>query len=131
MDCHEALMARRRKKSGRGTSDKKKNGALLDKSLPAIPPPEARKTTYVPGTETLWSDAFPDPVPGTPSVSETLNELRAGLDSDSSRPPTSSAAAQSLAQNQGQSKKNIHYDALEKLQLTFCEHRPDPTIHYI
>ncbi|RMZ79966.1 hypothetical protein DV738_g3085, partial [Chaetothyriales sp. CBS 135597] len=43
MDCHEALMARRRKRTGRGTGGlRSKMGTsgskMLDKSLPAIPP---------------------------------------------------------------------------------------------
>ena len=55
MDCHEALMARRRKKTARNAQQRQKsssnNAAHLDKSLPAIPPPEARKTLYSPTTE--------------------------------------------------------------------------------
>lgn len=87
-------MARRRKKTARG--DKKANGALLDKSLPAIPPPEARKTTYVPGTTTLWSDVYPEIA--APSVSETMTSLRAELPGDSILPPVSS---QTPSQPQG------------------------------
>jgi Rho-type GTPase-activating protein 1/2 len=60
MDCHEALMARRRKKTARNTGQRQKvpsnNNAHLDKSLPAIPPPEARKTLYSTTTETPPSE---------------------------------------------------------------------------
>jgi hypothetical protein len=60
MDCHEALMARRRKKTARNAAQRQKvtssNTAHLDKSLPAIPPPEARKTLYSPTTGTPSSD---------------------------------------------------------------------------
>ena len=60
MDCHEALMARRRKKTARNTAQRQKatsnNTAHLDKSLPAIPPPDARKTLYSPTSETTPSE---------------------------------------------------------------------------
>jgi hypothetical protein len=60
MDCHEALMARRKKKTARNAAQRQKvtssNTAHLDKSLPAIPPPEARKTLYSPSTDTPSSD---------------------------------------------------------------------------
>ncbi|KIW93186.1 uncharacterized protein Z519_05791 [Cladophialophora bantiana CBS 173.52] len=90
MDCHEALMARRRKKTAKNTAQRSKmsNNVQLDKSLPAIPPPEARKTTYIPESQ---SSPFPEvyaepPAAGAPSVSKTVSELQA--DSDS-RPSTS------------------------------------------
>ncbi|KAK5086971.1 Rho-type gtpase-activating protein [Lithohypha guttulata] len=86
MDCHEALMARRRKKTAKGSSSKK--SANIDKSLPAIPPPEARHTAYVPNFAELESP--PVPSVEVPSVSRTMSELRHDTDSDNSRPPTSS-----------------------------------------
>lgn len=79
-------MARRRKKTGKGASSKK--SANIDKSLPAIPPPEARLTAYIPTTAELESP--PMPTPEVPSVSRTMSELRHDTDSDNSRPPTSS-----------------------------------------
>ncbi|KIX96578.1 uncharacterized protein Z520_07844 [Fonsecaea multimorphosa CBS 102226] len=90
MDCHEALMARRRKKSAKNTAQRSKlsNNVQLDKSLPAIPPPEARKTAYIPESQ---SSPFPEvyaepPAAGVPSVSKTVSELQADPDS---RPSTS------------------------------------------
>ena len=75
MDCHEALMARRRKKTGRSATtqrSKLSNNAQLDKSLPAIPPPNARGTTYIPETNELaYSQNFEGP-----SISKTISELR-------------------------------------------------------
>ncbi|OAP54692.1 hypothetical protein AYL99_11140 [Fonsecaea erecta] len=90
MDCHEALMARRRKKTAKNTAQRSKlsNNVQLDKSLPAIPPPEARKTAYMPESQ---SSPFPEvhaepPAAGVPSVGNMVSELQA--DSDS-RPSTS------------------------------------------
>lgn len=92
MDCHEALMARRRKKTAKSSSSKK--SANIDKSLPAIPPPHARHTQYVPTGE---DSSFQDPMPmiheapsdpPAPSVSKTMSELRHDTDSDTSRPAT-------------------------------------------
>lgn len=99
MDCHEALMARRRKKTAKGSSSKK--SANIDKSLPAIPPPEARHTQYVPTGEDL---PFQEPMPTlheapaneVPSVSKTMSELRHDTDSDNSRPPTSQSQPQGM-----------------------------------
>ena len=87
MDCHEALMARRRKKSSKSTRSKSANTAQ-DKALPAIPPPEARNTAYIPESQ---SSPFPDvyaevPAAGVPSVGKTISELQADPDS---RPSTS------------------------------------------
>lgn len=72
MDCHEALMARRRKKTARNAAQRQKvtsnNSAHLDKSLPAIPPPEARKTLYSPTIGTPSSETS-DSTMQMPSVS--------------------------------------------------------------
>ena len=88
MDCHEALMARRRKKTGRSSTTQRSklaNNALLDKSLPAIPPPNARATTYIPeNNEMAYSQNFEGP-----SLSKTIQELR---DPDS-RPSTTEQPA--------------------------------------
>ncbi len=75
MDCHEALMARRRKKTGRNTASQRSklaNNVQLDKSLPAIPPPNARATTYIlESNETAYSQNFEGP-----SITQTVSELR-------------------------------------------------------
>lgn len=84
MDCHEALMARRRKKSKASSRSKAvgNNGAQLDKSLPAIPPPEARKTAYVPETEPVYEEVYHElPTPDIPSVGKTISELQKDVDS--------------------------------------------------
>ncbi|KAI1625704.1 breakpoint cluster region protein [Exophiala viscosa] len=86
MDCHEALMARRRKRSAKGSSARSKASANnhLDKSLPAIPPPEARKTAYIPETQSPYPESYPDTPSDVPSVAKTMSELR----DVSSRPST-------------------------------------------
>lgn len=77
-------MARRRKKTGRTTTtqrSKLSNNVQLDKSLPAIPPPGARGTTYVPENE----DVVFSQTSEIPSLSKAINELR----DPESRPSTS------------------------------------------
>jgi len=84
MDCHEALMARRRKKSKASSRSKTpgNNGVKLDKSLPAIPPPEARKTAYVPEPEPVYEEVYHElPTPDIPSVGKTISELQRDVDS--------------------------------------------------
>ncbi|KAK4943795.1 Rho-type gtpase-activating protein [Elasticomyces elasticus] len=78
MDCHEALMARRRKRSAKGSSARSKLSANnhLDKSLPAIPPPEARKTAYIPETQSPYPESYVETPPDAPSVAKTMSELR-------------------------------------------------------
>lgn len=78
-------MIRRRKKTGRSTTStsqrsKLSNNVLLDKSLPAIPPPNARGTMYSPESDSVYSQTFDGP-----SMSKNISELR---DPDS-RPSTS------------------------------------------
>lgn len=83
MDCHEALMARRRKKSKASSRSKAvvPNGNL-DKSLPAIPPPEARKTAYVPEPDPVYEEIYHElPTPDIPSVGRTISELQQDVDS--------------------------------------------------
>ncbi|RMZ88124.1 hypothetical protein DV736_g4642, partial [Chaetothyriales sp. CBS 134916] len=90
MDCHEALMARRRKKTGRGTTGSRSKTVaaaasnMLDKSLPAIPAPEPRPAeneapsalaspyTHL-GSNHGYSAAAP--IDG-PSLSKAISELR-------------------------------------------------------
>lgn len=87
MDCHEALMARRRKKTAKGSTSKSKS-ANTDKSLPAIPPPNQRHTTYVP-SDPLYIQELPATIPELPSMPTFASELRTGveLEGDSARPP--------------------------------------------
>lgn len=68
MDCHEGLMAKRRKKTARNAAQRHKasaNNSLLDKSLPSLPPSEAPKSSFSPELETPPSD----------TQSETLTEI--------------------------------------------------------
>ncbi len=78
MDCHEALMARRRKKSAKGAAQRSKlsNSSHLDKSLPAIPPPEARKTAYAPEESSPYLEGYVEAPSEAPSVAKTMSELR-------------------------------------------------------
>lgn len=86
MDCHEALMARRRKKTAKGSTSKSKS-ANTDKSLPAIPPPNQRHTAYVP-SDPLYIQELPATVPELPSMPDFASELRSGveLEGDNARP---------------------------------------------
>ena len=83
MDCHEALMARRRKKSGKATSQRSRGpGTHYDKSLPAIPPPESRKPAPVPEVQSPYSDEYQEsPNPDIQSVSKSISELQRDVDS--------------------------------------------------
>ncbi|KAK5412223.1 Rho-type gtpase-activating protein [Exophiala xenobiotica] len=78
MDCHEALMARRRKKSAKGAAQRSKlsNSSHLDKSLPAIPPPDARKTAYAPEDSSPYLEGYVEAPSDVPSVAKTMSELR-------------------------------------------------------
>ena len=95
MDCHEALMARRRKKTAKSGSGKK-----YDKSLPAIPPPEARLTAYMPSAAELPAEMPAEPMPSkaaeAPSISTTLSELRADVDEDTPQPKAAQNPPSSL-----------------------------------
>ena len=65
MECHDALMARRRKKSSKGQSrsNKTANGAmLLDKSLPSLPPSAVPQSAFSPDRDAM-SDAYSDSTP--------------------------------------------------------------------
>ncbi|ETN43640.1 uncharacterized protein HMPREF1541_02799 [Cyphellophora europaea CBS 101466] len=75
MDCHEALMARRRKKTGRNPSARSKlsSNILLDKSLPAIPPPGAGSFAQ---EEMDYGQPYVSPPLEGPSISKTISELR-------------------------------------------------------
>ena len=65
MECHEALMARRRKKTSRNAAQRQKtaanNNALLDKSLPSLPPSAAPKSSFSPEIETSPSETQSEP----------------------------------------------------------------------
>jgi hypothetical protein len=59
MDCHERLMARRRKKSSRtGATRQKHPNTILDKSLPSLPPEVIPETTLSPDYPTPPSDTY-------------------------------------------------------------------------
>lgn len=83
-------MARRRKKTAKNTAQRSKlsNNVQLDKSLPAIPPPESRNTTYLPETsQSPLPEVYAEPLAAdVPSVSKTMSELQRDVDS---RPSTS------------------------------------------
>ena len=67
MECHDALMARRRKKSSKNVRKPSQNPAHLDKSLPSLPPNAVPTTTFSPDHST--------PQSGTFSNSDTPTEL--------------------------------------------------------
>jgi len=71
-------MARRRKRSAKGSSARSKASANnhLDKSLPAIPPPEARKTAYIPEAQSPYPESYVETPSDVPSVAKTMSELR-------------------------------------------------------
>ena len=75
MDCHEALMARRRKKTGRNPASRSKlsNNVHLDKSLPPPPPADA---PVAPTPESEYGSPYVSPPLDVPSVSKTIEELR-------------------------------------------------------
>jgi hypothetical protein len=89
MDCHEALMARRRKRTAKSTTQRSKlsvgNNSHLDKSLPAIPPPDARATAYIPDGQSPFSEGYVEAPADVPSVAKTMSELQRDVDS---RPST-------------------------------------------
>lgn len=68
MECHDALMARRRKKSSKSTRRPSHNpSSHLDKSLPSLPPSALPQAAFSPDRET--------PQSGTFSNSDTPTEL--------------------------------------------------------
>jgi LIM domain len=77
MDCHDALMARRRKKSTKSHRAKsgQNNAMLLDKSLPSLPPAAVSQSAFSPDQETLsdaYSEFTPIELPGsTPRHSQS------------------------------------------------------------
>ena len=85
MDCHEALMARRRKKTGRTNTSQRSKLSNMEKSLPALPPPNARATVYSPDSnDSAYSQNYATQIEG-PSMSKNISELR----NPESRPSTS------------------------------------------
>ena len=74
MECHDGLMARRRKKTALNSRRAKQASAsnnssiLLDKSLPSLPPSAVPQSTFSPDRETPPSDTFsetPTELPGS------------------------------------------------------------------
>ncbi|KPI43447.1 Beta-chimaerin [Cyphellophora attinorum] len=77
MDCHEALMARRRKKTGRNPASRSKlsNNIHLDKSLP--PPPPSDSAPYQQTDSEYGSPYVSPPLDSSvPSISKTVEGLR-------------------------------------------------------
>ncbi len=80
MECHEALMARRRKKTARNAAQRQKaaaNNALLDKSLPSLPPSAAPKSSYSPEPETPPSETHSETPTEVPPRLQPRSERRA------------------------------------------------------
>ena len=82
MECHDALMARRRKKSAKTSRKPSNNSAHLDKSLPLLPPSAYPQSAFSPDRETPPSGTFsnsdtPTELPGSVPPSR-LNSSRAG-----------------------------------------------------
>ena len=82
MECHDALMARRRKKSTKSGRKPSHNHAHLDKSLPSLPPNAFPQGTLSPDRETPQSGTFsnedtPTELPGSLPPSR-LNSSRTG-----------------------------------------------------
>lgn len=75
MDCHDALMARRRKKTKGQRSKNGHNNAMLDKSLPSLPPSAVSQSSFSPDQETFsdgYSELTPIELPGsTPTQSRS------------------------------------------------------------
>ena len=75
MDCHEALMARRRKKTSRNAAQRQKTG-LLDKSLPSLPPSEAHKHAFSPSVDSPPSSSYSSNLGDAPSLAKQVEEMR-------------------------------------------------------
>lgn len=70
MECHESLMARRRKKTARNAAQRQKSsnsGVKLDKSLPSLPPSIAPKSAFSPDVDTPGSETYSDTPTEVPS----------------------------------------------------------------
>lgn len=80
MDCHEALMARRRKKTARNTAQRQKlassNSSHLDKSLPSLPPSEARKHAFSPPVDSPSPDSYASSLVEAPTLNKQIEEMR-------------------------------------------------------
>ncbi|KAL9114472.1 MAG: hypothetical protein Q9227_001553 [Pyrenula ochraceoflavens] len=68
MDCHESLMARRRKKTARNNAQRQKaqNQVHLDKSLPSLPPTAAPEPPFSPELDIPSPDPYADQVTEIP-----------------------------------------------------------------
>ena len=79
MECHEALMARRRKKTSRNAAQRQKLASAnthLDKSLPSLPPSEAHKHAFTPSSDSPPSSSYSSNAGGAPSLAKQVEEMR-------------------------------------------------------
>ena len=103
MDCHEALMARRRKKTARNAAQRQKmlanNAVHLDKSLPSLPSSAAPQSAITPDVETPSSETY----------SETPTEIpsRERHEDEAHNPPTVSQREKSPAITQNSTRGNF------------------------
>ncbi|MCJ1294566.1 Rho-type gtpase-activating protein [Xylographa carneopallida] len=80
MECHEGLMARRRKKSKTSRHKQVSNNAmLLDKSLPSLPPNAILQSAFSPDHETPPSDQYsdtPTELPADPVIKKSTKSRK-------------------------------------------------------
>lgn len=113
MECHESLMARRRKKTARNAHrHKAQNMAKLDKSLPSLPPTAVPEMSFSPEVETPSPDSYPPPSVEVPSRKRPSDPRHQG--SGSSRKEDSPATTQ----NQFQGKTYFTFHASSCLHFT-------------
>ena len=75
MECHEALMARRRKKTSRNATQRQKSASNhLDKSLPQLPPSEAHKHAFTPSVDS--PPPYSSNLEEAPSLAKQVEEMR-------------------------------------------------------
>ena len=95
MECHDALMARRRKRTARSTRKTSHNAAHLDKSLPSLPPNAYGQPSLSPDDETPQSGTFsnsdtPTELPGSVPPSMPPSRLNSSRSDHRDRSPANS-----------------------------------------
>lgn len=106
MECHEALMARRRKKTARNAAQRQKtaaNNALLDKSLPSLPPSAAPKSSFSPELDTPPSETHSETPTEIPPRLRPRDE-RHGVSRGDSRERRDPSPADSRSNSRGMLK---------------------------